>query len=385
MTSDVSSDISKYRDAILHPHQCILTCYIPPSRVGAVIGRKGSTILQIQKEASKKGWGPVRLSVLSNLLESTPVLIRGDPCGAFLAAKLLIPLLRDAISSATEGLDSCLEMDDVVLDVPIHRSKHSLIIGKRGSTISHLSAENNVRIMVPHRSVDKSSVANINIIQLEGELGNVEKCLVNMLQLICPIRSSINKPGADDLEQEQEAKVISLGPTKNSISIKDTTNKESKFCEKTIMVPPELFSSVPSIKRIRTIEQLTNTVISRKKISQDKGGSTEIPESDEPSEDETEEKNEASSEKDKNGSIPLAIHFIISGKRRAVDNATSELQKILFNPRTSELDDEKRHVTTKELERGKSGAIGNPRKSKGKGRYGRGLSKGNKINKIISS
>ena len=55
---------------IAHPQQqVVLTCYIPPSRVGAVIGRKGNTILHIQREAVKKSWsgGHVRVSVLSTL------------------------------------------------------------------------------------------------------------------------------------------------------------------------------------------------------------------------------------------------------------------------------------------------------------------------------
>mmetsp|Transcript_8087 Transcript_8087/g.15228 ORF Transcript_8087/g.15228 Transcript_8087/m.15228 type:complete len:424 (+) Transcript_8087:148-1419(+) len=410
MTTDLASDIFECRHAILHPHQCLLTCYIPHSRVGAVIGRKGSTILHIQKEASKKGWGQIRLSVATNLntekehhqgiLESsakdegkeqvhmiqefenqasswTPVLIRGDPRGAFAAAKLLIPLLhlRDVPFGATEDIDSAVEMDDIVLEVPINRAKHSLIIGKRGSTIAQLSAENNVRIMVPHRAVDKSSVVNINVIQLEGELGNVEKCLVSMLKLICG-RSSLanNHDTVDSQAHEQEVEVPILPAKHNSTVVKDTTKKESKFCEKTMIVPQELFSLVPSLGRIRIIGKSTNTVIRRKKVIEGTEENVENTESDESSDDEVNDRNMISSQKQENPSMPSAIHFIISGKSRAVDHATSQLQRI-FTSKISESDDEKCHDPGKDSEEGKSStsiATRYTRKSKIKGRYGRG-------------
>jgi KH domain. len=402
MRSDLASDIYEHRNAILPPHHCLLTCYIPPSRVGAVIGRKGSTILQIQKEATKKGWGQIRLSVVSkftaekghhqdilensskdegneafhltNELDWTPVLIRGDPCGAFAAAKLLIPLLRDGPPGASEDLDLTLEMDDIVLEVPIHRAKHSLVIGKRGSTIAHLSAENNVRIMVPHRTVNKSSVGNINIIQLEGQLGNVERCLVKMLKLIS-IRSSVYNPDAGYSVQGKEVELMTVADKNNLITVKDTTKKELKFYEKTIMVPPELFPLVPSLARIRMIGRSTNTVIRRKKINEDKSVNHENPETDESSDDEKNDKHVTSSQKDGNHRTPCAIHFIISGKSRAVDNAMLQLQRILTTT-VSETDDDKYHIVAKDQEEGMEGRY--PRKSKGKGRYGRGSSKSKK-------
>eukprot|EP00957_Ditylum_brightwellii_P057357 4349552-Ditylum_brightwellii.AAC.1 len=50
-------------------------------------------------------------------------------------------------------------MDDVALDIPIHRSKHSSIIGRKGFMIASLSADYKVRIMVPYR---QSSAAAAN-------------------------------------------------------------------------------------------------------------------------------------------------------------------------------------------------------------------------------
>jgi len=277
--------IAKLRSStIAHPQQqVVLTCYIPPSRVGAVIGRKGNTILHIQREAVKKslGGGHVRVSVVSNShtssgntstnsntvnsnegkeegedvkLESmeqqmkeeenvehavdsntntitntstepedeknkneninesalwTPVIIRGDPCGVFAAAKQILPLLKvgPPESFTTDSYDTSADMDDVVLDIPIHRAKHSAIIGKKGLTIAALSADHDVRIMVPHRNQQQQqqtehgnhnseavssttisssapAVSNINIVQLEGQLDNVERCLANMLKVV---------------------------------------------------------------------------------------------------------------------------------------------------------------------------------------------------------
>ena len=68
-----------------------------------------------------------------------PVLIRADPVGAFAAARML--------SKEISG-----NIDDVVLEVPIHRSRHSAIIGRKGLTIAGLSSDHAVRIMVPNRN-----------------------------------------------------------------------------------------------------------------------------------------------------------------------------------------------------------------------------------------
>mmetsp|Transcript_12042 Transcript_12042/g.16065 ORF Transcript_12042/g.16065 Transcript_12042/m.16065 type:complete len:232 (-) Transcript_12042:782-1477(-) len=187
-TTMKNHQISQLRvSSMAHPHQQVtLTCYIPPNRVGAVIGRQGVSILNIQREASKKSWGhggQVRVSIVGTYGSSsrdvtaqddsldtveqeevqtssntdaaatasdlwTPVIIRADPCGAFAAAKLLLPLID-------------YEMDDVVLDIPIHRSKHSSIIGRKGFMIASLSADYKVRIMVPYRQSSAAATTGV--------------------------------------------------------------------------------------------------------------------------------------------------------------------------------------------------------------------------------
>jgi len=56
--------------SISHPmQQCQLTIYVPPHTVGAVIGRGGRTILNVQREAMRRSAGhvaPVRISVLGS-------------------------------------------------------------------------------------------------------------------------------------------------------------------------------------------------------------------------------------------------------------------------------------------------------------------------------
>ena len=57
-------------NGIAHASQQVtLTCYIPPNRVGAVIGRRGATILHIQREAVKQSRGhtsAVRVSIMGS-------------------------------------------------------------------------------------------------------------------------------------------------------------------------------------------------------------------------------------------------------------------------------------------------------------------------------
>lgn len=175
---EILQSIAAKSSILSHP-QVTLTCYIPTSSVGAVIGRRGSTILQIQRHAQQVGGnGPVRVSIVghdendvpytySELDWSsphwTPVVIRATPCAALAAGQRLLEIVG--------------ELDEVVLDFPLSRNKHASLIGKRGLVLANLSADTSVRIMVPAKEVRH------DIVQLEGELGNVRKCLDKILQL----------------------------------------------------------------------------------------------------------------------------------------------------------------------------------------------------------
>lgn len=176
--NDVLQSISAKTPVLLHP-QVTLTCYIPTTSVGAVIGRRGSTILQIQRHAQQiAGQGPVRVSIVGHDEEDvpytyseldwtsphwTPVVIRADQCAALATGQRLLDIVG--------------EMDEVVLDLPLARSKHASLIGKRGLVLANLSADTSVRIMVPQKQVRH------DVVQLEGELLNVRKCCERVLQL----------------------------------------------------------------------------------------------------------------------------------------------------------------------------------------------------------
>ena len=173
------------KPSVLHSPQVTLTCYIPSQSVGAVIGRRGTNIAQIQRHAQQ--YGSVRVSIVGHddTAESsvpytfteldwsspdwTPVVIRGDPCAVICAAQRL----RDYAGG---------DMDDVVLDVPLNRGNFSKLIGKRGMVLASLSADTNVRIMVPQRAL------RIDLFQLEGELDNVKVCLEKIVVLLSSLK-----------------------------------------------------------------------------------------------------------------------------------------------------------------------------------------------------
>ncbi|KAL3806318.1 hypothetical protein ACHAXA_001058 [Cyclostephanos tholiformis] len=203
-----SQSLARMRQmAVNHPTQQVrLTMYVPPRTVGAVIGRGGRTVLSVQREATRRSGGhvgPVRVSVLGaggsspppgigvvghqyaddrrrkkdgprgvdvadgdddddedeggggdygeddgeydgddvedvgGNDEWTPVIIRGDPVGAFAAARQILILVEN-------------EHDPhIVLDVPLHVSRHNLLIGRGGIVIAALSATYQTRIMIP--------------------------------------------------------------------------------------------------------------------------------------------------------------------------------------------------------------------------------------------
>jgi hypothetical protein len=94
----------------------------------------------------------------------TPVVIRADIEAALAAGKCLL--------EACKG-----KLDAIVLDIPLARHRHTTVLGQDGMTVAKLSADHNVRIMVPHHE------SGHNVVQLEGDLGNVQKCLLELLQI----------------------------------------------------------------------------------------------------------------------------------------------------------------------------------------------------------
>ena len=206
------------KTSVLITPQVTLTCYIPTQAVGAVIGRRGSTMLQIQRYAMQ--YGTVRVSILHDAdidnvpytfteldwsdPEWTPVVVRGDACAACCATQRLREL--------------CDEFDSlVILDVPLSRTKHASLVGKRGLVLQNLSADTHVRIMVPPRALRQ------DVIQLEGDLDDVKVCLEKILSIL----STKRKP----LEQASTMTMTTL----------------------------------PSQTKLRTVAKKTETVISKKK------------------------------------------------------------------------------------------------------------------------
>jgi len=216
----------------------------------------------------------------------TPVIIRGDPVGCFTAASLLLPLVDD-------------EMDDVVMDIPIQRNKHSAIIGRKGGTISVLSADHNVRIMVPsprnhsgNNSVDQPlfpppEKENLNVIQLEGEVGDVEQCLVKLLQVVTG--ELVIGGGADGSGQGGANSPATGTSTNNTV-------------EKTVTAPAGR-EDLPSLGKLRQIGKKTNTIVRRKRVER--------------------------------GEDDVETHFTISGKADCVDSAVQILGKMFLGEESS--------------------------------------------------
>jgi hypothetical protein len=259
MTENIKRSGRKPRDSddrssgVLMHSQVTLTAYIPTSAVGAVIGRKGSTIGQIQKHVQSTGNGSIRLSIVSQEEPQdsvpytysgldyssphwTPVVIRGSPGGVLAGTEMLQKIVGG-------------ELDEVVLDLPISRTKHALIIGKRGAIIANLSADTQVRIMVPPRALRH------DVVQLEGDLENVKECLERIMALLADKKGGKGPPRATDKSSSSKTATTSEDQPESAPS-------DAVAGQKVGIVKVLYF---PSQTKMRNIGRKTDTVIKKKK------------------------------------------------------------------------------------------------------------------------
>jgi hypothetical protein len=195
-----------------------LHLYIPTDSVGAVIGKKGATIARLQQQAVRAGakeaidglrekrglkipasdmgiYEPaVRITVppeskTVQTMQSlwSPVVIRGPPASCFSLLQSLPPISP--------------EIDDVILELPLPRSRHATIIGAKGATIRQLSADSNVRIAVPARGeflppineglsrgggdlASSGGKREVAAVTFEGAGEDVRSCMMALLTMI---------------------------------------------------------------------------------------------------------------------------------------------------------------------------------------------------------
>ncbi|GMH94035.1 hypothetical protein TrVE_jg6165 [Triparma verrucosa] len=178
-------------------HNITLYLYVPTSKVGAIIGRSGSTITHLHNLARSYNIhdylcssqpirsSNVRITIPSSTSAWSSVVIKSEPMGAFQTCREISTFIGDT--------------DGIVVDVPVHRSRHATIIGSKGTTIRKLSADNNVRISVPDKleflpsliqqaggmvkqgAGGKREVASV---QFEGEAADCEQCIWECLNMI---------------------------------------------------------------------------------------------------------------------------------------------------------------------------------------------------------
>lgn len=291
----------------------------------------------------------------------TPVIIRGDPVGCFSAVRQILPLVdRD-------------HDPDIVLEVPIHRAKHNMLVGKGGVTIAALSATYETRIMTPpnefmsnvgggnnfwkqrqdsgsamlfgdtssnhasntNNTTAKSGTLPTNVIQLEGDIDKIEQCLVKMLSIVAgerwiPTGVIVEKAEDTNRRIKGTTNTTSDGPSSNKA--KDETTAEAVIVK--IWTPN---SKLLNLGKIRKVQRKTNTVIRRKKLrlsSLDGNGVPLVNEKEEDVEEEGADSsllNEAENDEDEGGKelSAGATKYIITGKTESVKMAAAQFEKIL--------------------------------------------------------
>mmetsp|Transcript_40638 Transcript_40638/g.91357 ORF Transcript_40638/g.91357 Transcript_40638/m.91357 type:complete len:448 (-) Transcript_40638:222-1565(-) len=175
-----------------------LRVWVPVENVGVIIGKGGATIntiraatntnIQCQQGAKNEG-GSDPASLWS------PVTVVGPPGGCQVACGMIL-----------ERVD---EIDEIVAEFMIERTKHSTVIGPKGGTIRKLSADTGVRIHVPKavardRSEPKLGDGKLDrLITLEGGPPSVFKCFQAVME-ICQTKTAQLK--AEEANWRQAAK-----------------------------------------------------------------------------------------------------------------------------------------------------------------------------------
>ncbi|KAL3803538.1 hypothetical protein HJC23_014086 [Cyclotella cryptica] len=509
--------------SISHPQQqCQASIYVPSYTVGAVIGRGGRTILNVQREAMRRSLGhagSVRISVLGgNAVGSgggggednggefvppsstatttattttshknpsspwnyheyyhsvqtnavtafegddnhdaperrndddndddnddhyyTPIIIRGDPVGCFAALRQLLPLVDHAHDP------------HIIFEVPIHRSKHGLLLGVRGLVLASLSAMFHVRIRIPpngtgggenhgywqppqqqqqqplqqlhavygsnaggndigstmlfpeanvvhHNTISNdvvvpassstplsssshsppSTTTPPNVIQLEGEIDNVEQCLVKMLSIVAgepyfPTGvivhcGTVDKDGTNEYNitnnnNNNSNTVADYSRTGSSHSKESTTTTTTTHPGESNMKAVAVLTATQhnnnnniSQNKFRSIQRKTNTLIRRKKgrfrfngveyggrtegsdpaaVDEGEGESAALVMNDNDDVEEEEEEEEEREEDADDDALATAggkiipISFVVSGKVENVKAAVQQLEKLL--------------------------------------------------------
>jgi hypothetical protein len=274
-----------------------VTIYIPTVCVGALIGRKGQTIGQMQKQAQQLAGSQsdqVKISIVhhpGNAAEhgtsppsapaaapNTPT--AGTPFGAAMTTYTELdfsdpawtPVVIHAHSMAclyicAAILDICIEwvtdrtQIQYIFDLPISsgsigggsgspsvssviNNAHATIIGKRGQTLMALSANTGCRIMVPPKQLHH------NVVQLEGPLQECTSCLEAIAHLL-------NARDVDALSGQTSPKDAGKSIAKNA----QIRSQDNRFQVSFLVMP------LPSQTKLRNIARRTETVIRKKRLT----------------------------------------------------------------------------------------------------------------------
>ena len=231
----------------------------------------------------------------------TPVVIRADAPAVCHAAQGLVELLSKAPGgsavhnhhhhhsshhhhhhhhhnmSATSLLmqNSHLIMDQVILDVPVARQKHSTIVGKHGQTLATFSAHSNVRIMIPPpimMMMNHNTMPRMDLIQLEGDLFNVLACLANIMTLLVQPTSVLAaaKPTTTLNTTHATASPSTTAAAANSASSSSNNNNNNNTAVATVTTTTTASVSLPALPsqtKLRNIARKTDCQIRKQRKS----------------------------------------------------------------------------------------------------------------------
>ncbi|KAH9518872.1 hypothetical protein Btru_008505 [Bulinus truncatus] len=216
------SDEEIYEDRkVVTSRNVLIEVLVPPKAIGAVIGRQGATIKQLQKESGARLYFQHKTPNDSgdNCIMQSPrtLFIQGSPECAQQAELMIYQIIANIPENVTE-----------LIKVPPSYTIGA-IIGKGGSSIRSISHQSGARVFI-ERIEDTKSTSQDRIIELTGSREQIDKALELIEEILCYLENKRSRDvNIGDPMSHQQLKPVKVTDSHNDRVLWDTPQENVRL------------------------------------------------------------------------------------------------------------------------------------------------------------